>query len=320
MENKNINICFASDNWYAEHLLVAIYSLIYNLNKDYNAVVYILDWWISKENTIKIKNIESKFNNIKIEFIKIIDEKYSKIDSKHLTKEAYFRIDLPYIFPNLDMILYLDCDIIVDDDISSIDSFQLWDKVIWAPNDIWTYHYYNKILCIPWDNEFFNTWVLLMNLDSMRKNEISKKIFEYIDKNIEKIIACDQDAINAVCWDKKLVIPLKYNALDWVFMWFRNKLFTKEEYNGARKNPVVIHYAWSKPWKKYCTHPLRNKYHEFRKLAWLDDVVYQEWLQIKLLKKNLVWLLWIYLLNTIPRNLYYYIVFKPKQLLSNIIK
>jgi lipopolysaccharide biosynthesis glycosyltransferase len=41
--DKYINICFASDNGYAEHLLVAIFSLMVNLDISKNANIYILD-------------------------------------------------------------------------------------------------------------------------------------------------------------------------------------------------------------------------------------------------------------------------------------
>lgn len=314
-----INVCFASDNWYAEHLLVAIYSLMYNLDKDFYANIYILDGWVSEDNIMKINTIKQYFHNINIDFMQITDEKYAHIDSKHLTKEAYFRIDLPYIFPSLDKILYLDCDIIVDSDISGINNYNLWDNIIWAPHDVWTYHYYHRVLWIPWESNFFNTWVLLMNLAKMREENISHKIFEYIDKNIEKIKACDQDAINAICYNKRMIIPLRYNALDRVFVWPKNRLFTQQEYDDARNNPVVIHYAWSKPWKRYCTHPLREKYHKYRNLAWLKPIQFNNAVELKLLLKNASRLLWIYLLNIIPRRYYYFLVFKPKQFLWDLL-
>jgi lipopolysaccharide biosynthesis glycosyltransferase len=43
MMTKVLPICFASDNGYAEHLLVAIFSLLVNLHPDYKTDIYILD-------------------------------------------------------------------------------------------------------------------------------------------------------------------------------------------------------------------------------------------------------------------------------------
>lgn len=315
---NNLNFCFASNDWYAEHLLVAIYSLIYNLNKNYIANVFILDGWITSENISKIKNIENKFWNIKIEFIQITDKKYNNFPSLHLSKEMYFRIWIPEILINVNKILYLDCDIIINWDISSIFDYNIDKCAIWAPNDIWTFFHYKEILNIPSQYEYFNSWVLLMNLEYFRKHKISEKIFDYIWNH--KLITWDQDAINAILWDKRLVLELKYDALDWVFIWNKNKQFTNKEINQARNNPVVIHYAWSKPWKKYCTHPLKNKYHEYRKLANLEKITYSKRFEFNLFLKNFIWLVWIYLINIIPRKYYYYIIFKPKKILTHLLK
>lgn len=313
--NKIINICFASDNWYAEHLLVAIFSLIYNLDKNYIANIFILDWWINEENKNLFTSLEKKFNNLKINFIKIDNEIYNKLPPLHLTKEMYYRIEIPEILKNISTVLYLDCDIIVKGDISKIFDYNIDDYAIWAPNDIWTYYYYKEVQNIPSENEYFNSWVLLINLNYFRKNNLSNKIFDYIKTH--NLLTWDQDAINAILWDKRLVLPLKYNALDWVFIWPKNKLFIEKELSEARNNPVIIHYAWSKPWKKYCTHPLKNKYHEFRKLTWLDTIKLSKKIEIRTLIKNLIWLFWIYLLNSISRK-YYYIIFKVKQFISNL--
>jgi lipopolysaccharide biosynthesis glycosyltransferase len=43
MEKKELNVCIASDDNYAEHMHVAIFSIAYNLDRNYHCNVHILD-------------------------------------------------------------------------------------------------------------------------------------------------------------------------------------------------------------------------------------------------------------------------------------
>lgn len=314
MAHKEINICIASDDWYAEHMHVAIFSLIYNLDKQYYCNVYILDGGINIWKKENITKMEKTFKNIKIHFIKVDEEKYKQFPVLHLTKEMYYRVEIPEIFKDLDRMLYLDCDIIVDKDISIIFDTDLEWYAIWAPTDIWTFFHYRDIMHIPSDYGYFNSWVLLMNLDYMRENKISDKIFEYI--RTHKLITWDQDAINAILWNHRKELSPRYNAGDLLFSGYNVWWYNSIDFKGSRKNPVVIHYAWNKPWKKYCTHPLAYKYHKYRKLSWLKPIIFDKNFDFKLWFKNKKWKLWVFLLTHIPRKYYYYMVFKPKMFLS----
>lgn len=317
---KELNICIASDDNYAEHMQVAIYSLIYNLNKDCNCNVYILDWWITDKKKSNIKNMENLFSNIYIEFILMDWEKYSKLPIlHHLTKEMYYRIEIPNLFPQVNKIVYLDCDVIINGDLSEILNCNLDNYAIWAPNDFWAYNAYKYILNIPSEHKYFNSGVLLMNLEYWRKNDISELIFGYINDNSKWLVTWDQDAINAICYDKRLVLPLKYNATALAFQPI-NWNFSRKEYYEAKHNPVVIHYACAKPWNKYCFHPKKKLYHKYRKLAWLPDVEYPKWFDFPRLRKSIFETIWNFLIAAIPSNMYYYLVWKPKIFLSKFIK
>lgn len=320
MPKKMLNICIASDDNYAEHMQIAIFSIIYNLNKNYNCNVYILNWWISDKKNRKIKDMEKIFSNLKINFVLMDWEKYSKLPIlHHLTKEMYYRIEIPNLFKNIEKMVYLDCDVIINQDLSKILDYNIEDYAIWAPNDFWSYNAYKNILNIPSNCKYFNSWVLLMNLDYWRKNDISKSIFDYVNDNSKWLVTWDQDAINAVCYDKRLVLPLKYNATALAFQPI-NWNFPKKEYHDAKYNPVVIHYACAKPWNKWCFHPKRKLYHKYRKLAWLPDVKYSKWFDFPRLRKSILEVIWNFLIAAIPCEVYYNLIRRPKIFLSKFIK
>ena len=320
MSEKELNICIASDDNYAEHMHVAIFSLIYNLNKDYTCNVYILDWWITDKKIKSIRGMESKYLNLKIYFILMDWEKYSKLPVLyHLTKEMYYRIEIPNLFKNIKKMIYLDCDVIVNQDLSKILSYDIENYAIGAPDDFWSYNAYKNILNIPWEYNYFNSGMLLMNLTYRRDNNISEQIFDYINNNSKWLVTWDQDAINAVCYDKRYKLPLKYNATALAFQPI-NWNFPSKEYHEAKCNPVVIHYACAKPRNKWCFHPQKILYHKYRKLAWLCDVQYTKWFDFHRLYKSILEIIWNFLIAAIPAKVYYILVRKPKIFLSKFIK
>jgi lipopolysaccharide biosynthesis glycosyltransferase len=153
----------------------------------------------------------------------------------------------------------------------------------------------------------------LINLNYWRKHKISEKVLDCLFHHTFPYHLFDQDALNMVLYDQKLVLPLKYNVLQWVFLWPFNKAFTKKEYEEARTNPVIIHYASSKPWNKYSFHPRKGLYHQYRKLVWLDTITFSKKLEIRHLIMNGIWFLGGYLINMLPKKLHYFLIFKPMQ-------
>ena len=115
-----IPICFASDDNYIPFLAVAIASLLDNANKKNFYKIYVLTTQLKQENMDKIQKLQTP--NSKIEFISLAKE-MDKIQSMfslrdYYSKETYYRIFIPNVFPEYSKIVYLDCDITVLGDIS----------------------------------------------------------------------------------------------------------------------------------------------------------------------------------------------------------
>lgn len=265
MENKEINVCLTADNNYAEHMYVTVVSVIVNLSRNVNCNIWILDAWLSDD----VKNMFlwlEIYKWIHVFFKEVDVTPYKKYPSFCWTYQTYFRLDIENIFTELDTLLYLDPDIIVNCDVSKLFDIDLSWYAIAAATAINTYYYYYYVLKIPKTYWYFNAWVVLMNLKYMRNNNISKKLFNYIDFNKDKLTSFDQDALNAVLFDKRLWLWWEYNvtALVWYkYYWKKN----------ISKHPMIIHY-WGlfKPRKSYCVHWLDYEYHYYRNLAWLKPL------------------------------------------------
>ncbi len=277
---KEVNICITSDDNYAKHMYITIFSALYNLNKNYCGIIWIFDSWLSSSNKILLKSLEKKFENSSINFVSVDENKYKRLPDFHWTWQTYFRIDAPSLLKCLDKVLYLDPDIIVDWDISELYNIWLGDKyAIWAPTNGYTYFQYEHQLHLPIKKcGWFCAWVMLMNLKYMRNNSITEKIFDYMQTH--KIIN-DQDAITAILYDKRKDISVKYSvdpyAYTRYYKVFKNNL----------EDPIIIHYAAWKPWEKYCPNPLAYKYHEYRELSGLPPCEFSKNLDLKLRLKRM---------------------------------
>ena len=119
---QHIPICFATDDNYVPFLTVALASLLDNASKENFYNIYILTSNLSLENTNSIKKHETE--NSSIEFVSLSNE-LDKVQSMfHLrdyySKETYYRIFIPNLFPQYEKVIYLDCDITVLGDISEL--------------------------------------------------------------------------------------------------------------------------------------------------------------------------------------------------------
>ena len=121
-KQKEIPICFATDDNYVPFLSVAIASLLDNSSVENYYRIFILITQLKDENINKIKKLEKP--NSSIEFISLAKELDKIQDMFHLrdyySKETYYRIFIPNLFPQYKKILYLDCDITVIGDISEL--------------------------------------------------------------------------------------------------------------------------------------------------------------------------------------------------------
>lgn len=320
-KSYTINVSFSSNDWYAEHLSVAIYSLLKNLQKDYFANIYILDWWISELHKNHIKNIVNNSWNWKVEFIIINSEKYKDFPIIWwLSKETYFRLDIPNLLPNIDKIIYLDVDIIVNRSISLLRENKL-NFMIWAVREITTINYYPDIYKINSKYQlFFNAWILLMDLKKLKNFNLLDKVKDFLTIYKNDVVACDQDALNVILNNKRDSLSPKYNALPflratktWKYLWYTN-----EEFKEAKDNPVIIHFAWEKPRNQNCFHPLASLYHKYRAECWLPPIIHWKGMSFTVFLKQTLSRTTLFLQANISNKIYRYLVYKPYRFLFRI--
>jgi len=190
-----------------------------------------------------------KFNYIKLKGSLegyYVDPRYSEA--------ASYRLLLPELLPWYDKVLYIDCDIIVRNDLARLfNSTELGDNLLGviyeAPIEEQSKRW-EAIGCDP--KHYFNSGFLLMNLKKMREDGTSARLIEAL--NVEYLEFPDQDALNKICQGRVLALPPYCNSIRTFYLPQYKSDFLKQ-YSEADWQDVQkhgnIHYTGGKPWNLF---------------------------------------------------------------------
>jgi len=267
---RKIKVISTADDNYAQHLGVMLYSLFINHLSDEKLDVYIIDGGISPENKYKLEVIGKEFNT-PITFLKIDKKIYQNFKiSHHINHSTYYRVSIPELIESsIKKVIYLDCDLIFKEDISKLWEVDISEYFIAAVENPKFNRY--AVLQIPINSKYLNAGVMLINLEKWRQYNISSKVLKFIENNLDKIILWDQDALNAILYNKWKELPPKWNQQTIMFeIDVSETNFTKAKFTEAIENPAIIHYTTSsKPWHYMNEHPLKNEYYKYlKKTPW----------------------------------------------------
>ena len=244
-------LCCLNDKY-----LYPLINMVYSIRKFNSSKIdlYLLttSFSLSKEKLLrkKIKKLNINLNIIRVELNENFTEGYS-----HYSIDMYLRIFAFDILPErIKKVLYLDVDLILLNDINKLYLKDISDKKIAAVRD----NYFETSEIIEYckkmniDHDYFNSGVLLMNLENMRKSWNKKEIIDFIKSVESQIRYPDQDVLNIMCSkDDLLLLEKDYN--------YQIRYESKEI---DFENTLILHYvAKIKPWNHF-----KLKYHE--KLFW----------------------------------------------------
>ncbi len=254
-----MDIFFAVNNEYVSKLCVTIFSILENNRQVPVCFFHILNTDITNESKKKIEELLCLFSNGYIEYINIDTSLFDKfkMNIEYITKETYFRYMIAEVAPYLSKCLYLDADIAVNGDLSSLYNQDIHDFYAAGVEDsyIQSINYKDKLGFNP-EDLYINAGVLLLNLENIRKDGIIKKLFENTAKWQNKIMFQDQDVIN-------ITFKNKIKPLDSIYNFMTENAKTEK---NKRKNAIVIHYTGKrKPWDSGCHNKMRKIWLRYEK-------------------------------------------------------
>lgn len=268
---KILPIAFTCDDHYFKYASVVICSIVHNSNKNTKYEINIISEFISEENRIlanQIIQIKSNFS-ILYHILKIENPEKFHLNS-YMSLSTYYRFFIFDLLQNYDRVLYLDSDLIIDNDISFYADIDFGGKnAIVSPSNFvqnllvkniehdFTRDYFSNILLMEDFKKYFNAGVILFNIKLIREKNIDQKFFEAINC-IKKPIFQDQDILNSVLHNNGGVkfVSEEFNFTKGMKISLRrlllNGLSQKFGKNKRNKWFTIYHYVGKiKPWQKY---------------------------------------------------------------------
>lgn len=304
--NQKMNIALSFDKNFIVYASATIKSILENNSNNKITFYLITDSSVNKFNRMILKMmIENKKHTVK--FIDSTED-FDELDTRSWSKATFHRLMLPKICKD-ERILYLDSDMIINGDLSELYSIDLEGYYCAMVKDygissffknnidfkfkntktINVYEYFDKNLAIKDYKNYCNAGMTLMNLDEMRKFDLTAKLITTIKE--KELAFLDQDCINMCCKDKIKILPITYN-----YQILSKEIFNdidenyKEDYKEFSDNklPLILHFI-IKPWKNLNV-DYRNIYYKYKhKTPWrfrLDKSTRKNIFRAKVSKKE----------------------------------
>lgn len=261
----NYAICLASDDAYSKYLYVTLSSIVQNSSPENFYDIVVLSSGVSRKQEKTLKLLERE--NVSIRLFDM-DSYLSGDDAKsfwisgHVSKACYFRFFIPTIFSTYEKVLYLDCDIVVEDDIAKVFQFSLEGALLGVVLDadchIYTEsrkRYMQDVLKID-PVQYFCSGVLLYNIKEDIADGLPDRCMELLRK-LKDPMYHDQDILNSVTFGRNVFLPMEWHYQSWIWLYhdIDEVLSIHPEFYGryvaAANNIGLIHYGSShKPWRE----------------------------------------------------------------------
>lgn len=266
---KEIDVVLSSDNNYAQHVAVVAASIL--LNTKHRVNIHLLSDGILTEKISMIdrtiEQLGGKLSVYDLSSYKCFDSLFT---SGHISKAAYFRLDIVNILPKqVEKVIYVDVDLLVFQDIAELWKIDLEGKPLGAVPDYGIMastrlmKQKHEVIGLPMNSMYFNSGVIIMDLVQWRKYGYSEQVIKLASEG--DLPHHDQDALNKVFMSMWKPLPLKWNIIPPVFNLFYKILFNSEFRSkaiAARRNKAIMHYAGRyKPWEFSIKEGFNDKYY-----------------------------------------------------------
>lgn len=266
--NESIIIFAASDEKYAQHLAVMVASVCANHRTNEKLEFYIVDGNISNESKDKIRVLTEVFGAA-IEFLPLDTNLFSGFPTPaYLSTAAYYRLIIPdLVDASIKKGIYLDCDIIVRNDVSELWAIDLGDALFAAVSDPGGAP---QFLLLQSEAKYFNSGVMVIDMDNWRSCRLSQRLLQYVVNHATEIVLADQDALNGVVATENLIwieLHPRWNVLgmedEYEHWHYRNSAFGSEDFTDALEKPAIVHFTGAcKPWQYGSRHPYLPEYYK----------------------------------------------------------
>ena len=174
--------------------------------------------------------------------------------TKQYPREMYYRLLAGTVLPRqLNRILYLDPDILVINPLRPLWELDLGTHLFAAAAHTGKTELANSVnrIRLGTNHDYYNSSVLLMNLEECRRSISAEQIFRYVAEHEKEMLLPDQDILNALYG--KRILPLddalwNYDARN--YNTYRLASAGQHDLNWVLQHTAILHFCGrAKPWK-----------------------------------------------------------------------
>lgn len=271
-----MNVVYASNDCYARHLAVSMYSLF-----DHNQVmerirVFVLEVGLSAESRGRLQEIAEHFDR-ELVFIPMGDLKDRfpyEVDTGGFDISAMGRLFVGTVLPEtVERVLYLDCDTVVLASLRKLWEMNLGGRMLGAVMEPTIYPQVKEAIGLGKEEPYFNSGVLLIDVKRWREAEAERRLIEFYGSLGGKTFACDQDTLNGALRGQIKSISPRYNFFtNYRYFHYRDlaeqssayRAVSKDVFLRAKRHPAILHYAGDeRPWKAGNLGHYRKAYEQY---------------------------------------------------------
>jgi len=259
-----MDVLCSCDEPYLPHAATTLCSL---LEHNGAARIHLFHHSIPAEGLSKLASLVERYGGTLASYrITPDDLEGIRVQQSYWSIANYFRLLAPRVLPaEVKKVLYLDSDIIIRRSLKDLWEIDLGDSPFAAVEDAFWDPKLDYVQ-IPEGAKYFNSGVMLINLDYWRQHDVCGQAINFVKNNPDKVNYVDQDALNAIFVGRWINLPPIWNDQA------KAQIHVPAVRNLDVSNPAIVHFLGAhKPWMWSCNHPFRRDYRKYRvKTPWRE--------------------------------------------------
>lgn len=261
LKMNSVHIAMISDDGYVMPTSVAIHSLRKSKKNSTRYEIHIISSDMSRDNIEFLESQSSDDVHISV-FKPKFDLSNIKLKSANsailsATPAALYKFAFGIVFSELERVIYIDGDLIVNDDLTDLFGIDLDGYPLAAIPDSGQIYY--KHAMVRSVDKYFNSGVMLIDCKKFRDNNYYEDLVK-AKNEIENSLLMDQDAFNRVFDKNYFILPIRYNFLHVNLNRAKGKYSIEDinslygtgysDFNQIVDDAAIIHFSSKdKPWK-----------------------------------------------------------------------
>jgi lipopolysaccharide biosynthesis glycosyltransferase len=266
-----LHVACAADADYAPHSAAMLHSALARRGESQMRIHYLHGPLFPVRSAELIREMVAGAGGA-ITYHEIADDRIAGLpEMDFVTAAMWYRIFLPELLPGVDRILYLDVDTIAMDSLEPLWEVDVAQSHVAAVTNVFYMrsHAERPVQLGIEPSDYFNSGVVMMNLDLMRRDSSTEALFEYATAHAGELAWPDQDVLNVVLGGDRVPLHPRWNCMSSILLFpWAAEVFGADTVEEARRHPGIRHFEGptiNKPWHYGCESPMRDAYFEHRR-------------------------------------------------------